>query len=188
MGNEGAVTGLLRRYNSGDRSAWEELIPILYEDLRRVARQRLRFDRKSQTLGTTALVNECYLRLVQNRDLGIEDRNAFLAAASLTMRRVLVDYARTRNREKRGGGQESVPIQEVEEWLTLEEGEELLGLDEALDRLRAMNGRAAQVIELRFFGGLSLDETAQVMEVSTTTVRRMWTAARAWLRKEMGVR
>ena len=185
MEGDGSVTQLLRRCGTADPAAWEELVPILYQDLRRIARQRLRFDRQALTLGTTALVNECYLRLIESRHLDAEDRSAFLAAASLTMRRVLVDYARTRKRQKRGGDQAAVPIEDVESWLSERESEEVLHLDEALEKLRAMDARAGQVVELRFFGGLSLEETAQVLGVSTKTVQRTWLAARAWLRKEI---
>lgn len=188
MESEGAVTQLLRRCNAGDQSALEELVPILYEDLRRLARHRLRSERSEHTLSTTALVNECYMRLVQNRQLSAEDRNDFLAAASQTMRRVLVDYARTRKRLKRGGEDQTlVPLEEAENWLSEHEAEEVLSLDEALDRLRILDARAARVVELRFFGGLSLKETSQVLEVSAKTVQRTWVTARAWLRKEMGL-
>jgi RNA polymerase sigma factor (TIGR02999 family) len=186
MESEGAVTQLLRRCNAGDQSALEELVPILYEDLRRLARHRLRSERKEHTLSTTALVNECYMRLVQSRQLSAEDRNDFLAAASQTMRRVLVDYARTRKRLKRGGEQTLVPLEEAESWLSEREAEQVLSLDEALDRLRVLDARAARVVELRFFGGLSLNETSQVLGVSAKTVQRTWMTARAWLRKEMG--
>ena len=187
MQDDGSVTQLLRRYNQGDKAAAAEVIPLLYEDLRRLAHQRLRSERPGHTLSTTALVNECYLRLVQNRQLAAEDRNDFLAIASQTMRRVLVDYARGRSRQKRGGGQPQVPLEEVESFLSDREAEEVLALDSALDKLGQADARAARVVELRFFGGLSLDETAEVLEVSVKTVQRTWVAARAWLRKEIGV-
>jgi len=179
---------LLQRYKSGDPAVMDELVPLLYQDLRRIARQRLRFDRKAFTLGTTALVNECYLRLVQHGHLNAGDRNAFLAASSETMRRVLVDYARTRKRQKRGGGKPAVPMEEVEHWLSEKEGDELVLLDEALEKLKEMDAQAARVIELRFFTGLSLAETAEVLDVSVKTVQRQWLTARAWLRKEIAPR
>ena len=181
----GSVTELLRRCQSGDQSAWEAVVPILYEDLRRLARQRLRFNRNDETLGTTALVHECYLRLVQGHHLDVSDRNQFLAAASLTMRRVLTDYARTKGRLKRGGGQRPEPIEEVAEWLSDENIRDVLSIDEALCRLKQMDERAALVVDLRFFGGLSIEEAAEVMAVSTKTVQRIWRAARAWLRTEI---
>jgi len=185
MPDEGPITQLLRRCEEGDTSALEELVPILYQDLRQVARQRLRIDPKSETLGTTALVNECYLRLLKNRQLGAGDRNAFLAAASQTMRRILVDYARARGRKKRGGDQVTIPLEDAEGWLTNGEKEELIQLDIALDKLKAMDPHAAQVVELRYFAGLSLEETAQILGISVKSVQRQWVNARAWLRKEI---
>ena len=185
MEGEGSVTQLLRRYNQGDKAAADEVIPLLYGDLRRLARQRLRAERPGHTLGTTALVNECYLRLVQNRQLAAEDRNDFLAIVSQTMRRVLVDYARARNRQKRGGDQAQVHLEEAEGFLSNREAEEVLSLDAALEKLRGDDARAAQVVELRFFGGLSVEETAELLGVSEKTVQRTWVAARAWLRKQI---
>lgn len=183
---QGSVTELIRRYNQGDKAAAGELIPLLYEDLRRLAHERLRAERRGHTLSTTAVVNECFLRLVQNRQLTAEDCNDFLAIASQTMRRVLVDYARTRSRQKRGGGQVQVELEQAESFLTGREVEEVLALHSALDKLAEADARAARLVELRFFGGLSLSETAEVLGVSTKTVQRTWTAARAWLRKEIG--
>jgi RNA polymerase sigma-70 factor, ECF subfamily len=152
--DEGSVTELLRRYNEGDTAAAAAFIPLLYEDLRRLAHQRLRGERSGHTLGTTALVNEAYLRLIQNRQLAAADRNGFMAIASQTMRRVLVDYARTRNRAKRGGTQEPVELGEAEGFLSFQEAEEILALDAALAKLGAADNRAARVVELRFFSGL----------------------------------
>jgi len=186
MDGELPVKLLPWRPGTGDAADWEQLIPVLYEDLRRIARQRLRFDRGALTLGTTALVNECYVRLVQSSQVRVEDRQAFLAAASETMRRVLVDYARTRKRQKRGAGQAAVPLEDVEPWLSEAESSEVLRLHDALETLATMDARAARVLELRFFGGLSLDETAQVLDISVKTVQRVWLTARAWLRKEIG--
>jgi len=186
MEPEGPIAELLRRYNQGDRSVCGEFVPLLYEDLRRLAHLRLRVERPGHTLSTTALVNECYLRLVENRQLAAEDRNGFLAIASQTMRRVLVDYARARGREKRGGDQVQVPLDEAE-WMSAREATEIILLDEALGRLKQWDARAAEVVELRFFGGLSLEETAQALGVSRKTVQRTWLTTRAWLRKEIGV-
>ena len=180
------ITELLHRYNQGDHGVWQELVPYVYEDLRRLARQRLQNERAGHTLSTTALVNECYLRLVGNRQLAAGDRNEFLALVSQTMRRLLVDHARTRNRSKRGAGSQLVPLDESVVWLTEREADEVLLLDDALARLKDCDPRAARIVELRFFGGLSLEETAAVVEVSAKTVQRTWIAARAWLRKEIG--
>jgi RNA polymerase sigma factor (TIGR02999 family) len=180
------ITELLRRFSGGDRSVWQELVPYVYDDLRRLAHQRLRNEREGHTLSTTALVNQCFLRLVENRKLAAGDRGEFMALVSQTMRRLLVDYARTRNRRKRGPDVLFVPLNEAAEWLTDREAEELISLDDALSNMTAWDPRAAQVVELRFFGGLSLEETAAALEVSTKTVQRTWIAARAWLRKEIG--
>jgi RNA polymerase sigma-70 factor (ECF subfamily) len=182
------ITELLRRFNGGDRSVWQELVPYVYDDLRRLAHQRMQNEREGHTLSTTALVSECYLRLVQNRKLAAEDRGEFMALVSQTMRRLLVDYARTRKRLKRGPDVLFVPLEEAAEWLTDREADEMISLDEALDNMSAWDARAAQVVEMRVFGGLSLEETAAVLEVSVKTVQRTWTAARAWLRKEIGAR
>jgi RNA polymerase sigma factor (TIGR02999 family) len=182
---EAEITGWLARLGQGDPDALERLVPLLYDEMRRVAHLRLRGERGSHTLGTTALVHETYLRLLGQRQIRAADRNEFLAVAAVTMRRVLVDYARARSRQKRGGGESMVPLAEVEPLLADEEVEELLGLEEALQRLATAHPRAAQVVEQRFFGGLSLDEVAALHGVSRKTVQREWEAARAWLRKEV---
>jgi RNA polymerase sigma factor (TIGR02999 family) len=182
---EKPITELLRRFNSGDRDVWRELLPYVYDDLRRLARQRMRNERPGHTLSTTALVNECYLRLVQNRQLAAEDRGEFIALASQTMRRLLVDYARARRRLKRGADALQLSLDDVVEWLTDREADEVLSLDEALEKLKEWDDRAARVVELRFFGGLSLEETADALNISAKTVQRTWMAARAWLRKEV---
>jgi len=179
------ITELLRRYNGGDQSVWEELVPYVYDDLRRLAHQRMRHERSGHTLSTTALVNECYLRLVENRKLAAGDRGEFMALVSQTMRRLLVDHARARRRLKRGPDVLLVPLDDVSEWLTDREADEVISLDEALNNMKSWDARAAQVVELRFFGGLSLEETAAVVEVSAKTVQRTWIAARPWLRKEI---
>lgn len=180
------ITELIRRFNKGDESVWQELTPYVYEDLRRLAHARLQNERTGHTLSTTALVNECYLKMIQNRQLTAEDRNGFFAIASQTMRRLLVDYARTRNRIKRGSGAVCVSLEAAEPWFTMHEADELLALDEALDRLKQVDPRAVRVVELRYFAGLSLEETATVLHVAPKTVQRLWFATRAWLRKEIG--
>jgi len=180
------ITELLHRYNSGDQSVWQELVPYIYDDLRRLAHQRMRGERSGHTLSTTALVNECYVRLVQNRQIGAESRSEFMGLVSQTMRRLLVDYARARKRLKRGPEAVRVSLDEVDQWLTEREADELMSLDEAVESLRAVDERAARVVELRFFGGLSLNETGEVLGVSAKTIQRTWVAARAWLRKEIG--
>ena len=173
---------------SDSRRPVDELVPQLYDELRRLARAHLRRERPGHTLGTTALVHEAYVRLAGQAGLPTDDRTRFFAIASNTMRRVLVDYARERRRLKRGGGDvAAVPLDEVEPFLSEEEVEELIALDDALDRLAALNPRAASVVQHRFFGGFTLDETASLLDVSLKTVQRDWLAASAWLRKEVAV-
>ncbi len=181
----GQVTQWLRRLRDGDEAALERLMPLLYDELRLLARKQLRSERPGHTLSTTALVNEAYLRLVDQRQLRAADRTQFFAIAATTMRRILVDYARTRKRLKRGGGQQPVPLEHVASFLTDEEADEVLALDAALDRLAALEPRVVQVVQCRFYSGLTLEETAQALDVSVKTVQRDWIAARAWLRKEM---
>ena len=185
MVETGEVTLWLARLREGSDEALDRLVPLLYDDLRRLARQRLRSEREGHTLDTAALVNEAYLRLVDQRRIAAGDRSEFFAAASHTMRRVLVDYARTRKRDKRGGGVAPLPLEAVEEFLTERAADETLALDEALERLEAVKPRAARVVELRFFGGLTLDEAAALLGVSAKTVQRDGDAAMAWLRKEV---
>ncbi len=185
MDSGGEITVWLGRLRDGSPEALDRLVPLLYEDLRRLARQRLRAERTGHTLDTTALVNEAYLRLVDQRRIAAGDRSEFFAAASRTMRRVLVDYARARQRAKRGGGVAPVPLAAVEEFLSEKAADETLALDEALARLEQVQPRAARVVELRFFGGLTLAEAAELLGVSAKTVQRDGDAAMAWLRKEV---
>ncbi len=185
MPEPGTVTLFLRRLNDGDTSALDELMPLLFDELHRVASQRLRGERPGHTLGATALVNEVYLKMVDHKLLEMADRNEFLAVASRIMRNILVDYARTRRRAKRGGGQANVPLDDVAAFLSDQEADEVLVLDEALERLMQIDERAGLVVQYRFFGGLTLDETAEHMGIAKRTIQRSWTMARAWLRKEM---
>lgn len=182
----GEVTRHLHELSEGVPGAVDRLVPLLYDDLRRLARQRLRAEREGHTLDTTALVHEAYVRLVGHRRISAQDRASFFAVASNTMRRVLVDYARTRGRQKRGAGQVPVPLDDVAPFLSDRAAAETLALDEALDRLALANPRAAKVFEQRLFGGLTLDDIAVALAVSSKTVQRDWEAARAWLRKEVG--
>lgn len=183
---DGSVTRGLADLRAGAPGALERLVPLLYDDLRRLARQRLRGERDGHTLDTTALVHEAYLRLASQRQLSADDRGEFFAAASNTMRRILVDYARGRGRHKRGAGVASVPLDEAEPFLSVRAAQETLALDEALTRLEAAHPRAARVFEQRLFGGLTLEQIATAHRVSTKTAHRDWEAARAWLRKEVG--
>lgn len=176
---------LLFRLREGDRGALDRVVSALYSELRQLARQRLHGEWGTRPMKTTELVHEAYLRLLGQRKLSVEDRAGFFAAAANTMRRILVDAARTRRRVKRGGGGSDVPLEDAA-WLASErEAEELLLLDRALERLGTIHPRGAQVVTHRYFAGLDLEESAALLGVSTKTVRRDWIAARAWLRKEL---
>jgi RNA polymerase sigma factor (TIGR02999 family) len=182
---ESDLTLWLRRLDDGDPAALDRVVRELYDELRSVARDRLRSERPGHTLSATALVNEAYLRLSRARRIPAESRTRFFAVAAVTMRRVLVDYARARKRLKRGGDAETVPLEDVEPFLGEEQADEILALEDAMVRLAAANGRAAAVVEHRFFAGLTMDEIADVLKVSPKTAQRDWVAARAWLRKEV---
>lgn len=180
------LTVWLERLREGRQDALEHIVPLVYEELRRVARGQLRHERMPHALSATTLVHETYLRLLQQRQIGALDRSDFVAVAGLTMRRVLVDEARRRNRDKRGGGQAHVPLDDdVIGPLAEGDAEQLVALEQLLARLAALNERAARVVECRIFAGLTLDETAVALDMSVKTVQRTWSTARAWLRKEL---
>jgi RNA polymerase sigma factor (TIGR02999 family) len=186
----GQVTECLARWRAGDRDALQRLVPLVYDELRHVAQRQLRRESPDHTLSATALVHEVYLRLVRQRQLAAADRDGFLAIAAQTMRRILVDHARARMRVKRGGKDRPIPIpldttQDVP-LLTDAEVEEVLAIDLALERLAHVDERALRVVECRIFAGLTLEETAQALGISTKSVQRTWTTALAWLRKEIG--
>lgn len=162
----------------------DELFPVVYEELRRVAHRHMRGELTGHTLGTTALVHEAYLEMAKLSHVKWPGREYVLAAASQAMRRVLVDYAVARKAGKRGGGAIAEPIDDAVV-MAVERSEELLALDEALSRLAADNNRYARVIECRFFGGMSIEETAAALDTSPATVKRDWTVARAWLNREL---
>ncbi len=161
------------------------LTPELYHELKVLARSHLRRERSGHTLGTTALVHEAWIRLSSARNLSPDDATRFFAIASNTMRRVLVDHARRVKSQKRGSGAQMVPVDEVEDFLSTEEADEVLAIDEALERLAVMSERACQVVVARFFGGLSEAETSESLGISLRTVQRDWLMARAWLRREV---
>lgn len=174
------VTDLLLRWSAGDRAALESLTPVVYDDLRRLARALLSHERPEHTLSATALVHEVYLRLIDQRRVQWQNRAHFFGAAAAIMRRVLVDHARARASDKRGG---SVVKIAIEEGAALVEGlaEEILDLDTALDALADLDPRKAQVVQMKFFAGMTSQETATALGVSDATVERDWTTARAWL-------
>lgn len=175
----------LRRLADGDAAALDRVMHLLYDELRDLARRRLRAERADHTLGATALVNEAYLRLARQHSLDVASRTQFFIVAAKTMRRILVDYARKRKRVKRGGDLERVPLDDDLPFLSDQAADELLALEDALERLAAANPRAAEVVEHRFFSGLTVDEIAAARGVSSKTVQRDWVVARAWLRKEV---
>ena len=174
------VTQLLRDWSAGDKSAFDQLVALVHAELRRLARRYMMRERANHTLQTSALINEVYLRLVDQRNVALNDRAHFFAVAGQVMRHVLVDHARRRGYAKRGGGAFMVALSEAEP-VASEEAAEVLALDEALDALAAYDPRMSRIVELRYFGGLSVEETAEAMDLSPATVKRHWVIARAWL-------
>lgn len=185
MGNKEDVTRLLRAFSGGDRAALDRLLPVIYDELRKLARVRLRDERSDHTLNTTALVHEAYLELIDLGPIDWQSRAHFFGLAARVMRHVLVDYAVRRKALKRGGGMQRIVLDEAAE-IPEQRADELLALDEALERLEKVEPRQSRVVECRFFGGLSIEETAHVLGVSPVTVTRDWKAARAWLNRELG--
>lgn len=178
------VTGLLRKWGEGDEKALERLIPLVYDELHRIARRHIGHEAAGHSLQATALVNEAYLRLVGAQDVAWHDRTHFLAVSARIMRHILVDHARSRHYQKRGGGVARVTF---DEGLVVsdESTQNFVALDDALRALETLDERKSRVIELRFFGGLSVEETASVLKVSPGTVMRDWRLAKAWLRREL---
>jgi len=177
------VSGLLRAWSDGDRAALDRLTPIVYEELRRLARRYMRGERPGHSLQTTALVNEAYMRLIDYKSMQWQNRAHFFAVSSQLMRRILVDHARRHNL-KRGGGLPHVSFEDTAE-VGADRAADLVALDDALDALARIDHRKVQVVEMRFFGGLSVEETAEVLKVSPITVMRDWSTAKAWLYREL---
>jgi RNA polymerase sigma factor (TIGR02999 family) len=178
------VTQLLADWANGDKTALQRLMPLVYEELRAIAHRHMRRERSGHLLQTTALVNEAYLRMVDQRDARLQNRVHFFAIASQLMRRILVDHARRRRRARRGGGTFELSLDEAAA-ASGEPAAEVIALDDALRSLEAIDPRKGRLVELRFFGGLSLEETAEALGVSPRTVMRDWRMAKAWLRREM---
>lgn len=176
------VTALLSQASSGNREAFNRLLPAVYDELRQLAGARLRFERDGHTLNATALVHEAYFRLVGQEHVEWQGRAHFFAIASQAMRRILINYAEARNAQKRGGGAQHLDLDAAADTMDATQATELLALDEALKELERFNERGARVVEYRFFGGLTHDEIAEAMGLSEVTVRRAWRSARAWLR------
>jgi RNA polymerase sigma-70 factor (ECF subfamily) len=178
------ITGMLTAWTGGDADALDRLMNLVYPELRRIARRHLERRRAGESLESAALANEAYLKLVRAGGIRCENRAHFLALCSQIVRRILVDHARRRGFAKRGGAAVGVPLDDVL-LVAKERGIEVLALNEALDRLARIDGRKSRVVELRYFGGLSIEETAQVLWVSVDTVKRDWRMARAWLIAEL---
>jgi RNA polymerase sigma factor (TIGR02999 family) len=178
------VTRLLADWRGGDQEALDRLMALVYDELRRIAGRYMRGERENHTLQTSALVNEAFLRLADHRNIDWQNRAHFFGVAAHAMRHVLVDHARSRDRLKRGGGALKVALDEAVD-VADEEAAELVALDDALRSLAAFDERKARVVELRYFGGLTTEEAAEVLGVSPATVERDWSAARAWLMREL---
>ena len=185
MNQNPKITGMLREWSGGNREALEELMPLIYDELHRQASRSLSKERPGHTLQTTALINETYLKLIDQRDVDWQSRTHFFAIAANLMRRILVDYARTKNREKRGGNVVKFPLEELGDIGEKEKSVNLIALDEALERLEKIDEQQARVVELRYFSGLNLEETAEALKVSRTTVANDWRMAKAWLHREL---
>ena len=178
------VTKLLKQWSEGDQTALDQLIPLVHDELHRLARHHMRREGPGHILQTSALINEAYLRLVDQPQIRWENRAHFFGIAARLMRRILVDEARRRDSAKRGGSLIQVPLDEATS-VAQEQAANVAALDEALQRLETIDARQGQIVELRFFGGLNIEQTADVLKVSPGTVMRDWTFARAWLRNEM---
>jgi len=191
----GEITRLLQAWASGDGSALDALWPKVYDDLRQLARRQLARERSDHTLQRTALVNEAFIRLAGQRSVDWLNREQFLSLASKIMRRVLVDYARQRNAQRRGDGAEKLSLADTQAALAVDEAQanatfdddsiDVVAIDSALLRLEKLDAGQSQIVELRYFGGLTLEETANVAGISVATVKREWAMARAWLRREL---
>lgn len=178
------ITQLLLAWGKGDEEAFDRLMPLVYDEMRKIARRYMSRQRPDHTLQTTALVNEAYLRLIDSSKVQWQNRAHFYAISAQLMRRILVDFARARTNQKRGGGAQKVVLDEALT-LTSEPGADLIALDDALNELAKLDRRQSQIVELRYFGGLSEDETAEILDISARTVRRDWSLARAWLYRQL---
>lgn len=179
------ITRLLHQWRDGDQAAFDEVTHYVYAELRRRAAAYMRSERPGHTLETTGLVHEAFIRLIDKKEIDWQDRNHFLAVAAQAMRRILVDHARARKRGKRGGKDEPARLDDFREARSADLNVDLVALDEALQDLAAFDSRQAQIVELKYFAGMTLDETAEILGVSRETVKRDWQIARAWLRRRL---
>jgi RNA polymerase sigma factor (TIGR02999 family) len=179
------ITQILREWSEGNREALERLLPLVYNELHRQASRYLRRERPGHTLQTTALINEAYLKLIEQKNVAWQGRTHFFALAANAMRQILVDYARTKHRLKRGGEMQKLHLDEALAIAADERNIDLMALDEALTRLEKIDRQQARIVELRYFSGLSLEETAEALHISRATAAREWAMARAWLHREL---
>ncbi|MBC8144692.1 MAG: sigma-70 family RNA polymerase sigma factor [bacterium] len=186
MSASDSITRLLEHARAGDAAALDSLLPLVYDELLRLARAQLRSERQGHTLNTTALVHEAYIKLVDQQSSQWQSRGHFFAVAAMAMRRILVNYARAKHRQKRGGHAPHVPIDDTLVIVAEERADVIVALDDALNRLTEVNARAGKVVECRYFAGLSIEETADALEISAMTVKRDWLLAKTWLRREIG--
>ena len=182
--NPREITELLVRWSKGSPTAFEDLVTLLYPELRRLARRHMRQENPAHTLQTSALINEAYLRLVNQRAVAWQDRTHFFAVAAQVMRRILIDHARRHQASKRGAGVQPVALNDMEA-VSRERAAEFVALDEALVKLAAIDERKSRIVELRFFAGLTVEEVAEVLKLSPITIKREWRSARAWLQREL---
>lgn len=180
------ISQLLHAWSDGNREALDALLPLVYDELRRQAHRFLRRERQNHTLQTTALIHEAYLKLIEQNRVNWQNRAHFFAISANLMRRILVNYAKAKHRVKRGGDAENLPLDETILIVSDKRELDLLALDEALTRLAKMDERQAQIVELRYFSGLSIEETAEVLDISPVTVKRDWKMTKAWLHRELG--
>src|SRR5215470_4635615 len=184
MSSSQEITRLLQGWSDGDEQALEKLTPLLYRELHRMAHRYMRQERPGHTLQTTALINEAYLRLISWKNVRWQNRAQFFGVSAQLMRKILVDFARSRNYAKRGAGGHVISLDDVPV-VSRDRARDILALDDALQRLADIDPRKSQIVELRFFGGLSLEETAEVLKVSSRTIRREWDLAKTWISRQM---
>lgn len=182
------ITIMLKAWNEGDEGVLDSLMPLVYDELRRQASRYLRRERSGHTLQTTALIHEAYIKLVGQEHVRWQNRSHFFAIASQAMRRILVDHARTRHRDKRGGAASDLPLDEAFQIGAPQKSVDLVALDEALQQLEQLDKRQARIVELRYFSGLTNDETAEVLGISNATVRNDWSMAKAWLYEQLAAK
>lgn len=179
------ISRILQDWSDGRKDASGELMPLVYDELRRQAARYLRRERPGHTLQTTALIHETYLKLIDQQNVDWQNRAHFYGIAAQAMKRILLDYAKARHREKRGGEAENFPLDEARFVVSDEKGVDLIALDEALTRLAGLDARQAGIVELKFFAGLSIEDIAETLQISPATVKREWNSAKAWLHSEI---